>query len=67
MAKINIITSNGIKEATAHPDLSNIQNSVSRKLSELNIYTTNLSVSLNAGKFPDITIEGVLNTDIWPK
>jgi len=65
--KVKVIHTSAVKEARPLPDLSNIQNTVSKKLSEINIYTTNLSVSMTAGKFPDITIEGVLNTDVWPK
>jgi hypothetical protein len=67
MTKVKIINASAVKEVGPLPDLANIQNSVSRKLSELNIYTTSLSVGMTAGKFPDITIEGVLNTDLWPK
>jgi hypothetical protein len=67
MTKVKIINASAIKEVGPIPELTNIQNSVSKKLSELNIYTTNLSIGMTAGKFPDITIEGVLNTDLWPK
>ena len=67
MLKVKIINTSAVKEARPLPDLSNIQNTVSKKLSEVNIYTTSLSVGMTAGKYPDITIEGVLNTDLWPK
>jgi hypothetical protein len=65
--KIKIINTSAVKKAEPLPDLANIQNTVSKKLSEVNIYTTNLSISMTAGKFPDITIEGILNTELWPK
>jgi hypothetical protein len=65
--KVKIINTSAVQKAEPLPDLANIQNTVSRKLSEINIYTTNLSVSMTAGKYPDITIEGVLNTELWPK
>jgi len=67
MTKIRLINSNAVREARPMPDLANMQNMVSRKLAELNIYTTNLSVTMTSGKYPDINIEGVLNTDLWPK
>jgi hypothetical protein len=65
--RVKLIHASAVKEAGPLPDLTNIQNTVSKKLSEINIYTTNLSVSMTAGKYPDVTIEGVLNTDLWPK
>jgi hypothetical protein len=65
--KVRIINTSAIVERRPMPDLSNIQNTVSKKLAEINIYTTNLSVSMTAGKYPDVTIEGILNTDVWPK
>lgn len=67
MITVKIINTSAVKESRPLPDLSNIQNTVSKKLAEVNIYTTSLSVSMTAGKFPDINIEGVLNTDLWPK
>jgi hypothetical protein len=65
--EIRLINASAVKERATLPDLSKIQNTVSRKLSELNIYTTSVTVGMTAGKFPDINIEGVLNTDLWPK
>lgn len=66
-AKVKIINTSAVQKAGPLPDLTNIQNTVSKKLSEINIYTTNLSIGMTAGKYPDITIEGVLNTELWPK
>lgn len=65
--KAILLESCAVKERYPVPDLKNLQNSVTKKLTELNIYTTSVRISLNAGKFPDIEIEGVLNTDLWPK
>lgn len=67
MTKVKIIQSNAVVEARPMPDLGNIQNAVSKKLLDLNIYTTRVSVSMTAGKYPDINIEGILNTEVWPK
>lgn len=66
-AKVKIINASGVQKAGPLPDLANIQNTVSKKLSEINIYTTNFTISMTAGKYPDVTIEGVLNTELWPK
>lgn len=66
-AKVKIINTSAVQKAGPPSDLTNIQNTVSKKLSEINIYTTNLSIGMTAGKYPDITIEGVLNTELWPK
>jgi hypothetical protein len=49
MTKVKIINASAIKEVGPIPELTNIQNSVSKKLSELNIYTTNLSIGMTAG------------------
>lgn len=66
-ARIKIINASAVQKAEPLPDLTNIQNAVSKKLSEINIYTTNFSIHMTAGKYPDITIEGILNTELWPK
>ncbi len=66
-AKVKIINTSAIQKAGPFPDLANIQNTVSKKLAELNIYTTNFTISMTAGKYPDVTIEGILNTELWPK
>ncbi|MEE9373734.1 MAG: hypothetical protein V3V00_11845 [Saprospiraceae bacterium] len=67
MTKVKIINTSAVQKAEPLSDLANIQNTVSKKLSEMNIYTTNFSISMTAGKYPDVTIEGVLNTELWPK
>lgn len=67
MVSVEIRESSGVKPKRPTPELKNLQNEITRKLSNLNIYTTSLNINMTAGKYPDVTIEGVLNTDIWPK
>ena len=65
--KVIIQNSCAIAPKRPLPNIQNLQNDITRKLATLNIYATSLNVNMTAGKYPDITIEGILNTDLWPK